>query len=349
MYDYFRTHVNAFEQDSVSVNEITKYLDERLGHKFERKSVYSDISRLNEYIGMTSKVIGSDSWIVPEGKRYRRNQLEDEITIDEARLIVDAISTTDFVETELCEKIKRMFPTYFSENYRKRALYPHYAKVNRRSISWLNNIRTAIENKQSLSISYGYKLGSELTERSTKIVSPMALDWANNCYYMIAIDNYEGRKLERDGTLTAALKRYRVDRIASVKFAVESYVDYKSESIREEELKRFVENSLSAFSSNETITVELVIKGKTRKDTLKAYNALASRLHNNILVSDDTKLDKGILKITVRTGHAPTLFTDLFELATFEDVETEINNDDICREYADFIKKAAKAAKLDSL
>ena len=124
---------------------------------------------------------------------------------------------------------------------------------------------------------------------------------------------------------------------------------YKSESIREEELKRFVENSLSAFSSNETITVELVIKGKTRKDTLKAYNALASRLHNNILVSDDTKLDKGILKITVRTGHAPTLFTDLFELATFEDVETEINNDDICREYADFIKKAAKAAKLDSL
>ena len=64
---------------------------------------------------------------------------------------------------------------------------------------------------------------------------------------------------------------------------------------------------------------------------------------------DDTKLDKGILTINVTTGTAPTLYPDLFELITFDDVEIEIDNDEIRRKFAEYIKKAAKAAKLERL
>ena len=72
-------------------------------------------------------------------------------------------------------------------------------------------------------------------------------------------------------------------------------------------------------------------------------------MSDKVRIADDTKLEKGILKISVTTGLAPTLYTDLFELSTFENVDIEIDNEEVCREYGEFIKKAAKAAKLGKL
>ena len=352
MYDYFMKHLNAFDDSSVTVNDIIGYLEEKTGVTFERKSIYADISRINEFINRIDSVKFGDSWITTEGKKYKRNELADEISIDEARLIVDAISTTAFVDTEVCSKIVDLFPTCFSTGYQKRALYPHDEKINRGMISCLFNLREGIENKEARKIIYGYRLGNELTEKEEKIISPMALDWENNCYYVIAIDNAKAKakEYERDQQLTKAMKRYRLDRIARVDIAFdEPYIDYKSPKIQSQELRKFIDNSVSAFGSETPVTVEMTINGKTRKDALKAYSAFATRMHNEIKIKDDTKLDTGILEIFVTTGLAPTLYTGLFELSTFDDVEIEIHNDEINKNYAEYIKKAAKAAKLDRL
>lgn len=349
IYDFFKNQISpAGGRGSVSVSELIAYLEDLTGTVFERKSIYADIEKINEYVQMSEQTKDS-GWIYTEGKRYRRSELNDEILIDEARLIVDAISTTPFVDSDLCEKIIKMFPTYFTDDYEKRVLYPHYEKVDRKCISRLNNIRNAIKDKSSLKIPYGYKLGNELTEKTDKIVSPMALDWENNCYYLIAIDNAEAKDLERDQSLSAALRRYRVDRMANVYYSDVPYIDYKNERLKEQELKYFIDNSLSAFSSSRQTYVGITIKGDSRKDALKAYGAFASKVSDKIKIVDDTKLDKGILMISVMTGKAPTLYTDLFELSTFENVQIEIDNDEICREYGKFIKKAAKAAKLKKL
>ncbi len=353
IYDYFKTRVNAFDPNSyVTVNDLIGYLEEQTGTTFERKSIYADINKINEYIGKTHKVKSGDLWITTEGKKYRRNELDGEITTDEARLIVDAISTTAFVDTELCKKIINMFPTYFTRSSGRRVLYSHDEKITRRMISWLNNIRNGIERKEAKKIIYGYQLGSELTEKNERIISPLTLDWENNCYYVIAIDNSAAKDLKRDQELSKALRRYRLDRVANVlEVSNAPYIDYESEKLKSQELKRFIDNSVSAYSGDKVILVQLTIKGNTRKDVLKAYGAFSSRLNNdnNIHIEDDTKLDKGILKINVKTGHAPTLYTDLFELTTFEGVEIEIHNDDICKEYGEYIRKAARAAKLQSL
>ena len=82
---------------------------------------------------------------------------------------------------------------------------------------------------------------------------------------------------------------------------------------------------------------------------LKAYGAFSSKVSDKVRIADDTKLDKGILKISVTTGLAPTLYTDLFELSTFEGVNIEIDNEEICKEYGEYIRKAARAAKLAKL
>ena len=351
IYDYFKSRISSSggSKDSVSVSELIAYLEEITGTTFERKSIYADIDKINEYVRMAGQTKDTD-WIYSEGKKYRRSELTDEILIDEARLIVDAIATTPFVDSDLCEKIVNMFPTYFSDGYRKRILYSHYEKVDRKCISKLNNIRSAIENKDALKISYGYKLGNELAEKSDKIVSPMALDWQNNCYYLIAIDNEKAQDLIDEGNpLTEALKRYRVDRMAGISFSSEKFIDFKSEKLREQEIRNLIDNSISAYSGSGLINFGITIKGKTRKDTLKAYSAFATKVGDKIKIVNDTKLDKGILTISVTTGTAPTLYPDLFELITFEDVEIEIDNDGICRKFAEYIRKAAKAAKLGKL
>ena len=189
-----------------------------------------------------------------------------------------------------------------------------------------------------------------MAERNRKNVSPMALDWDNNCYYLIAIDNSAAMDLERDETLSKALRRYRIDRIASVASGNQKeYITYSSDRLRKQELKKFNDNSLSAYSSDRIITVRLTLVGTNAKDVLKAYGAFVSRMHNDVKIEDDTKLDSGILKFYVNTGKAPTLYTDLFELSTFDNVAVIIEDEEICKEYSEYIKKAAKAAKLESL
>lgn len=348
IYDYFMKHLNAFDDSAVSVTEIINYLEEKTGTTFERKSIYADISRINEFVNKVGKLKSGDAWISTEGKKYRRNELVDEITIDEARLIVDAISTTAFVDTAVCDKVIELFPTCFGNGYQT-TLYPHDEKIKSKMISYLNQLREGKENKQAVKITYGYKLGNALTETSEKIISPIELDWTNNCYYVIAIDNAAAKDLERDQALTEALKRYRLDRIGSVSYTGEPYITYKNDKIRKQELSNFISNSVSAFSSKEHVPVELTIKGKTRKDALIAYSAFASRIHQDIMIKNDTKLEKGILEIYVITGLAPTLFTAIFELTTIKDVDIEITNEKVRTEYAEYIKKAAKAAKLDRL
>ena len=348
MYDYFMKHLNAFDESSVTVNDIISYLEEKTGVTFERKSIYADISRINEFVNKIGRIKHGDAWISTEGKRYKRNQLEDEITIDEARLIVDAISTTAFVDTAVCDKVIDLFPTCFGNGYQT-TLYPHDEKIKSRMISYLNQMREGKEKKEARKITYGYKLGNALTETTEKIISPIELDWTNNCYYVIAIDNAAAKDLERDQSLTSALKRYRLDRIGSVEYTDEPYITYKNDKIKKQELSNFISNSVSAFSSKEHVPVELTIKGKTRKDALIAYSAFASRIHQDIMIKNDTKLEKGILEIYVITGLVPTLFTAIFELSTIKDVEIEITNETVRKAYAEYVKKAAKAAKLDRL
>ena len=348
MYEYFMKHLNAFDDSAVTANDIIGYLEEKTGTTFERKSIYADINRINKFIEITGKVKNGDTWISTEGKKYRRNELENEITIDEARLIVDAISTTAFVDTAVCDKVIDLFPTSFGDGYQS-TLYPHDQKIKSKMISYLNLLREGKENRQARKITYGYKLGNALTETAAKVISPIELDWTNNCYYVIAIDNAAAKELKRDQGLTGALKRYRLDRIGSVEWSDEPYITYKSERVRKQELSAFISNSVSAFSSKEQVPVELTIKGKTRKDALIAYSAFASRIHQDIIIKNDTKLDKGILEIYVVTGLVPTLHTAIFELSTINDVEIEITNEIVRKAYAEYVRKAAKAANLKRL
>lgn len=69
IYDYFKNQVSAEGgKETVSVSELITYLEQKTGTTFERKSIYADISKINEYVqksGMTKDA----NWIYTEGDR----------------------------------------------------------------------------------------------------------------------------------------------------------------------------------------------------------------------------------------------------------------------------------------
>ena len=81
IYDYFKNEVSSSGgKESVSVSELISYLENKTGTTFERKSIYADIDKINEYVRMSGQTSDTD-WIFSEGKRYKRSDLNGEILL----------------------------------------------------------------------------------------------------------------------------------------------------------------------------------------------------------------------------------------------------------------------------
>lgn len=341
IYDYFLRHISAYDEDSgITLADLIAYLEQKTGYTFERKSIYSDFSRINEYVSANHKLIGQDSWIYLEGKKYKKCEVEDEMTVDEARLIVDAIKTTSFTDTSICDKIKNLYPVYFETASSERELYSRDRKIDHKSISWLNNIRNAMESRSALKIEYGYKLGKDVVEKSTKYISPLVLDWTNNNYYLVAIDNTKAGDGSNEA-LKGAIRRYRLDRMSSVAFAPKSpYMSFSSERALKTALRNFLDNSLSAYSTDSRIRLKITLKGDSHKAVLQAYNAFADKVGPALRIHDE-KLTAGVLGLEFEVADVPTLYTAMFEIVTFDGVDLKIENGEINEQFAKYLAKAA--------
>lgn len=340
LYEYFLKHISPYDEGVASktnMNEIKNYLYDILGEEFDRKSIYADIRKINSYMESMKLVKDGEDWIYSEGKSYRRTELKNEISIDEARLLVDAISTTAFVDTDLIDKLKEMFPTSFGRDYKNARLYSRNTKTTRRTTLLLNNIRTCIQDELPISFEYGYEFGGSIVEKTKKFVSPIALDWTNNKYYLIAIDNdiYKKTKDQKQ-----AIRRYRIDRIGSNNndFKKKDYVKFESQKERDTVLKNLLENAIDAFSSDNSRIIGITLTGKDPKKILQAFSTFADEIKVNQIISDSYM--KGEIKFNIKVADAPTLYNHLFMLSNFEDVKMYIDTDDVRAEFYRRLQKA---------
>ena len=336
MYDYFLREMNGYDTEKgVTTKGILEYLKSKTGYEFERKSVYSDVNKLNEFVALAGLVPPDTEWIYREGNTWYRTELRNELSLDEARLIVDAISTTPFTDSGLCEKIEKMYPSYFSGGYK--SLVPHDHTVNKKTQLLLNTIRTCIENREVLLFKYGYPIAGAIRATSDKVTSPVALDWENSCYYLIAVDNDEfknSRDVER------SLRRYRVDRMRNHSIGkIRDYLDLGDE--KEMILRRYLRNSVDAFSASDSRTITITLRCEDEKTLLRAYNAFSDDVRTKSFISDRT--DRGEMTFVIEAGIVPTLFPKLFMLYTFEGVQVEIDDEEVKEKFRGFLKKALKA------
>ncbi len=336
IYDYFLRFVNDFDERSgVSVPELIRYLKTVTGEEFERKSIYADFKKLNQFVSLLGLTEEGEDWIYPSGgKKYSRRELKYELSLDEARLIVDAIRTTPFIETGLCEKIEKMYPSYFGGGYK--ALIPHDHVISQRTKFLLNSIRTCIDEKTVFSFRYGYKFAGAIKGASIKNTSPLALDWIGGHYYLIAVDNdvYEETK-DRE----TSIRRYRIDRIDRRFHQMKEDLRYRGfKDDKDKILDRYLQGSVDAFGAQETRYITVTLKCPDEKTLLRAYAAFEDDVRIKGIVSD--KPENGMIAFSFEAGLVPTLFTLLFRFYTFDGLTVEIDDPDVRKQFREYLKRA---------
>lgn len=341
IYEYFMKRYSPHVDNDIMMGDIIEYLNEMTDTLFERKSVYADIERVNEFMRLTAKVSRGDDWIYHDGKKYKRGDIADELSLDEARLIVDAINATPFIDSGLCEKIKDNYPLYFDKY---NSLISHSKNVSKATKFLLNNVRTCIDEERVLKFEYGYNVAGAMKGTTGRKISPLALDWVNDNYYIIAVDNNEYAK---NNNATASIRRYRIDRISKPTMSQEDeYIRLPgNKSARNAALEKYVKSAIDAFSAEKSRVITIKIMCASEKDLLKAYNAFTDDVSIKKLLSDKT--DKGEIKFCIEAGlvgenrFVPTLFTKLFKLYTFDGVSVEIDDEDVKAQFKEYLNRAS--------
>lgn len=332
IYDYFLNHVSAdYTDDGASMQDILSYLNEKTGSDFERKSIYSDIDRVNEFARKIGMVDPDVDWISREGKKYKRSEINGELTLDEARLIVDAINTTEFTDSGLCDKLKAKYPTYFKKGYT--TLVSHNNKSIQKPLTLVNVIRSCIEDQSAMSFKYGYVVAGGIRAAEDKLVSPVALDFEKSHYYLIAIDH---KSVAAGKSKEDSMKRYRLDRIKYYRFELTEKYQSLGKN-RDQIVEKYVKNSFDAYSSQNTERIVLSMRCPSEKELLKAFTGFTENM-KPMIISDKTR--DGYIRFSVDTGIVPPFFSKVFQVNLYKDVTLKIEDEKVREKYREYLLSA---------
>lgn len=193
------------ENHIMNACEICEKLKDNYGIECERKSIYKDVDVLIEF-GLD--VIKARS---PKNGYFVASR---SFELAEVRLLADAVQAADFITKtktkKLLLKIDDLTSIYLAEALRKQVYVDSRAKCDNEEIYYnIDHLDTAIKNAQKVKLQYtrrkfNEKYGAEKETREF-ILSPYALIWSNDHYYLVA--NHE--KYDN-------LMNIRVDRISAV-------------------------------------------------------------------------------------------------------------------------------------
>lgn len=245
--------IDMLEKDSdenhpLSTPEIISRL-EALGIHSERKSIYDDIAKLCDYgydiISVKSR-LGGGYYLA--GREFE---------LPELKLLVDAVQSSRFITTkksrELISKLECKASHYDAGKLQRQVYVAGRVKTENESIYYnIDNIHRAIQENRQIQFNYlDWNLKKELVKRPNgeKCVSPWALIWREENYYLVAFD-------ARDGII----KHYRVDKMGQV-----VVLDAKREGT-----KQFEELDITAYT-NQTFGM---YAGEAQRITLQFPNRL---------------------------------------------------------------------------
>ncbi len=286
---YLRDYLlkNSDEEHPVTVAQITEFLAKN-DIEVERKTVYSDLALLKEY--------GMDI-IMTRGKNVGYFVGNRDFQLPELKLLVDSVQSSKFITEKktfsLIKRIEDLTSIYQAGSLQRQVLVNGRVKSMNESV-YLNvdSISAAINNDKAISFRYyRYKLDKSREYRHdgmVYIISPFALIWDNENYYMLGYDNLSGK-----------IKHFRVDKMTSIKISDES------RSGKEE----FGKTDLSAYTTG----VFGMFGGKEEKITLRFDNSLIDavidRFGKDVMIIDEFS---GTFLVTVSAQVSPQFFAWVF-------------------------------------
>lgn len=193
------------ETHSITMSEIISSL-EAYDIPAERKSIYSDIESLRQY-GMD--IIGEQ-----KGKTYYYHVGNRQFELAELKLLVDSVQSAKFITAkksrELIKKIEGLASKYEASQLHRQVFVSERVKTMNESIYYnVDLIHGAINSNTQITFQYfQWDVNKEIVlkrDGGLYQVSPWALSWEDENYYMIAYDSIENK-----------VKHFRVDKMLHI-------------------------------------------------------------------------------------------------------------------------------------
>jgi predicted DNA-binding transcriptional regulator YafY len=192
------------ETHYLSVPELIAELG-RYGIKAERKSIYDDIEALR-FFGLDIESARSKT----TGYYLASRTFE----LPELKLLVDSVQSSKFIThkktLELIRKIESLCSVYEAQSLQRQVYVANRIKTMNESIYYnVDKIHSGIGDNRQISFKYfEYAVTKEKVFKKNGdryIVSPFALTWDDENYYLIAYDSQAGM-----------IKHYRVDKMTDI-------------------------------------------------------------------------------------------------------------------------------------
>ena len=196
---------NTDEDHPVTVNQIISFLDSQ-GISAERKSIYSDIEAL-QYFGLDIVQAGS-------GRSCGYYVAHRDFELPELKLLVDSVQSSKFITHKktatLIKKIETLASIHEAQLLNRQVFVKNRIKTMNESIYYnVDEIHNGIsKNKKIRFLYFEYNVQKERQYRKNGeyyVVSPFALTWDDENYYMVAYDSD-----------AAMIKHYRVDKMEKI-------------------------------------------------------------------------------------------------------------------------------------
>ena len=193
----------------------------------ERKTIYSDIASLIDF--------GYDIIQVSNRRGGGYYLASRDFELAELKLLVDVVQSSRFItpkkSRELIKKLEKMAGRHDAGKLQRQVYVAGRIKTENESIYYnIDHIHRAIQEDRQISFTYlEWNLKKQLVPRGERrTVSPWALIWRDENYYLAAYDAKDG-----------ILKHYRVDKMGSVEVSEK----------RREGLAQFEKQDLAAYTN----------------------------------------------------------------------------------------------------
>ena len=178
----------------------------------ERKSIYSDFQDMTDKfeIEIIKEQIGRETYYHVGSRKFE---------LAEVKLLIDAIQSSKFItrtkSRELINKIKGFVSEHQAKQLQRQIYINDRVKTMNESVYYnVDDIHAAIaQNKKIRFQYYKWDINKKLVPRHNGdwfIVSPWALTWNDENYYMVAYDNWDHK-----------IKHYRVDKMMRIAIEAE--------------------------------------------------------------------------------------------------------------------------------
>ena len=192
------------QEHKIGTGELIEMLKSR-GLSAERKSIYDDIETLREF--------GLD--IIYDKEEPAGYYMDErDFQLAELKLLVDAVQSSKFITAKksavLISKLEKLTSAGEARNLQRQVYVSGRIKTMNESIYYnVDAVHSAIAGNSKISFRYMvWNLEKQLVPKSDRAVtvSPWALVWDDENYYMIAFDGESG-----------IMKHYRVDKMKDIR------------------------------------------------------------------------------------------------------------------------------------